>query len=223
MKKTLIFLLLLTISCLFLSGQEKDNFLIAYEDSTKGEYGLYGYQSIGGKIVIEAQYPHIYTDTLHTTAMVVSKDYGIIAIDRDGNFLLKPFIFDNGPDYLSEGLFRFVENEKMGFADVNCNVVIPAIFDFAEPFGYLDIDREEIVDIDNRPEKGLAQYYRGGYRHFWDPEHWSWKGWEETGYVNKSGIQFSKITKLIDGKREAWTVGGEHVLLDEKGEITHIF
>lgn len=56
--------------------------------------------------------------------------------DRKGTFLYKPFLYDNGPDYFSEGLRRLVKNGKVGFADRNGKIVIPAEHDFASPFNY---------------------------------------------------------------------------------------
>lgn len=219
-------LILACICMMYLSActhtQKTSDYLIAFEDSTKGEHGLYGYKTPDGKIVIEAQFPFVYTDTLYTTAMVGNESYTPIAIDRNGNFLLKPFIFDNGPDYLSEGLFRFEENGKMGFADKDCNIIIPAQFDFAGPFGQIPEYGKILGDKDGeiiREEMGLAEYYIGGYMEPVDDEHWIWAGWKESGYVNKSGQRFSKISHLIDGKREAWTTDGKQVFLNQKGEI----
>jgi hypothetical protein len=64
----------------------------------------------------------------------IATEKGWFAIDRKKNILLQIFIYDNGPDYISEGLFRFVENGKMGFANPKGKVVIPAAYDFVWPF-----------------------------------------------------------------------------------------
>ena len=66
-------------------------------------------------------------------AHIVTKD-GWVAIDKKKKVLYKPFIFDNGPDYVQEGLLRFVENDKMGFVNEAGKKVIPAEFDFVFPF-----------------------------------------------------------------------------------------
>ena len=43
--------------------------------------------------------------------------------------------FDNGPDYVSDGLFRIVgKNSKIGFADTCGAIVIPPVFSYATPF-----------------------------------------------------------------------------------------
>ncbi|MBN8220198.1 MAG: WG repeat-containing protein [Spirochaetes bacterium] len=59
---------------------------------------------------------------------------GWVAIDKNKKLLYTPFIFDNGPDYVKEGLLRFVENGKMGFVNEGGKKVIPAQFDFVFPF-----------------------------------------------------------------------------------------
>lgn len=79
----------------------------------------------------------------HGVAHIVTQD-GWIAINRKKQVLYKPFIYDNGPDYVSEGLLRFVENGKMGFVNEAGKKVIKAQFDFVYPF-----------------EKGTARFCNG--------------------------------------------------------------
>ena len=60
---------------------------------------------------------------------------GFVAIDRQENVLYEIFPFDNGPDNSSDGLFRILENNKIGFADsATGKVVIKPQFDCAWPF-----------------------------------------------------------------------------------------
>lgn len=77
--------------------------------------------------------------------------------DRKGRFLYYPLSYDNGPDYWEEGLRRYVENGKVGFADKSGNKVLPAKWDFASPFNY-----------------GYAIVYEGGWEKHYDAggEHW---------------------------------------------------
>jgi len=42
--------------------------------------------------------------------------------------------FDNGPDYVSEGLARTVLNGKVGFVNTHLDVVVAPVWDFAYPF-----------------------------------------------------------------------------------------
>lgn len=95
-----------------------------------------GYKNNKGDIVIAlGKYERCFTDTLKTYAIVVKPTIGFVAIDRMENVLYKIFPFDNGPDYPSEGLFRILENNKIGYADsTSGKVVIKPQFDCAWPF-----------------------------------------------------------------------------------------
>lgn len=64
-----------------------------------------------------------------------SKTFGL-AYNRKGEVLYAPYLFDNGPDYLEEGLIRFVENGKIGFVDRFGKKAIKAQWDWASPFEY---------------------------------------------------------------------------------------
>jgi hypothetical protein len=66
-------------------------------------------------------------------AHILTRD-GWVAINRKKKVLYRPFIYDNGPDYVQEGLLRFVENGKMGFVNEAGKKVIKAQFDFVFPF-----------------------------------------------------------------------------------------
>ena len=57
-----------------------------------------------------------------------------LCLDAGGHVLLRPFIYDNGPDDFSEGLARFTEAGRTGFFDTKCRKVIPALYDSALPF-----------------------------------------------------------------------------------------
>ncbi len=61
-------------------------------------------------------------------------DIGFAAIDSNGNFLFEVFPYDNGPDYPSDGLIRILEKGKIGYADLEGNIVIPPMFECAYPF-----------------------------------------------------------------------------------------
>ncbi len=106
-----------------------------------------GVKDGSGKIIIPADYTALSEsdgDTINGQiiflidpkkrgdALVLITPYS--AFNRKGEFLFTPFFFDNGPDYISEGLFRIVKNNKIGFADREGNVVIPPNFGFATPF-----------------------------------------------------------------------------------------
>lgn len=55
-------------------------------------------------------------------------------VNRDGLLRVVPSI-DNGPDYVVGGLVRYVGPDgKVGFVDQRLAIVVPARFDWAEPF-----------------------------------------------------------------------------------------
>ncbi len=58
-----------------------------------------------------------------------------VVIDRKKTVLYDIFIYDNGPDYASEGLFRVIKNGKIGYANAKTYaLVIEPQFDCAFPF-----------------------------------------------------------------------------------------
>jgi len=95
--------------------------------------GLYGFMDQHDRVVIDAQYPAAMEFSEFGIAAVADSS-GWTYIDTQGNMLIRPFIYDNGPDYFSEGLSRFIENEKIGFFNESGHVVIEAQWDFAYPF-----------------------------------------------------------------------------------------
>lgn len=79
--------------------------------------------------------------------IIVYKDSaGTVYVDSKGNELdYRPFIFDNGVDYVSEGFVRIVDKDgKMGYADSLGHVVIKPQFFFVEPWhnGYGRVAKE---------------------------------------------------------------------------------
>lgn len=75
------------------------------------------------------------TDTIRKYGFVLTEsDSRLIAIDKSGKELFEAYIFDNGPDYTQEGLFRIMKNGKVGFANEEGQVVIPPQFACAFPF-----------------------------------------------------------------------------------------
>ena len=85
-------------------------------------------------IIPFGEYELCYTDTIKTIGFVLAQG-GVLAIDKCNRFLFKVFIFDNGPDYIREGVFRIIgTNQLIGFADMNGKVVIPPQFEFVRPF-----------------------------------------------------------------------------------------
>ena len=129
-----LFTIAVTFSVMSISamGQPKQNVLHLISDSTKGEYG---YANAKGDIVIPlGKYNTCYTKRFDDFAIVWSNENGLIGIDRKENVLFHVFIFDMGPDYTSNGLFRIEVDGKIGYANLHGRIVIPPEFDCAYPF-----------------------------------------------------------------------------------------
>jgi hypothetical protein len=102
-----------------------------------------------GKIIVPAQFKvfsyledgevvageTIYFDGFRKDEQKEKNAWGYV-YDKKGNFLYRPFFYDNGADYLSEGVRRFVKNGKVGFVDRNGAVIIKPEHDFVSPFNY---------------------------------------------------------------------------------------
>jgi hypothetical protein len=58
---------------------------------------------------------------------------GVYFVNRSGR-TARAVMYDNGPDYLAEGLARTQRNGKMGFVNVQLDEVVPPVWDFASPF-----------------------------------------------------------------------------------------
>ncbi len=95
-----------------------------------------------------------------------------VAVTRRKKILYEVFNYDNAPDEFQDGLHRFIENGKMGFANKKGQKVIPAQFDFVFPF-----------------EKGKAKFCnecvpeKRGEMNFYDPKKGKWGEVDKTGKI----------------------------------------
>jgi len=133
-KFNLLFIItFLIINC----SPDQHNYLIKiYERNSDGAGVPSGYVNAKGDTVVPiGKYFYCYTDTITNIGFVIEKEAGrIIAIDRNANELFEVFKFDNGPDYIRDGLFRIIKNGKIGYANENGDVVIEPQFECAFPF-----------------------------------------------------------------------------------------
>jgi len=73
--------------------------------------------------------------TTDSLAMEQTGDGKWVIMDSKKTTLYQVFVYDNGPDYPSEGLIRVVKNGKIGYADAKTYaIVIEPQFDCAYPF-----------------------------------------------------------------------------------------
>ncbi len=94
-----------------------------------------GYINANGDTIIPVgKYLYCYTDTLRDLAIVTRKSGKTIGIDRNDRELFEVFWYDNGPDPVTEGLFRIVKKGKIGYANEQGEVVIAPQYACAFPF-----------------------------------------------------------------------------------------
>jgi len=128
---------------------------------------------------------------------------GFVAIDRDGKRLFTVFPFDNGPDYPSEGLFRIVEDNKIGFANLRGEVVIQPRFSAVRPFhGGLAAFCDNCITV------SYGEY------HAWENGQW--------GFIDTSGniiipAQYDKIIHDFGEVYASVEKDGSQINIDKKG------
>ena len=93
---------------------------------------------------------------------------GFVALDKTGKKLFTIFTYDNGPDYTSEGLFRIIENNKIGYSNEQGQIIIQPKFDAALPF------QNELAGFCLE-----CSHQADGDHSFWSGGKW--------GFINKTG------------------------------------
>jgi hypothetical protein len=161
-----VILLTIALSANISYGQVKKNILHLVHDTINDKYGYLNKK--GDTIVPFGKYSFCFTTKFDKFAIVSLPDKGFIGIDRNENILFNIFVFDNGPDYLSDGLFRIVKNGKIGYADKNGNIIIFPKYDCAYPF------------VKGKANVGTGCEIKN------EGEHWLWTGgvWH---FINKKG------------------------------------
>ncbi len=134
MKTNIIITILLVFISINIHAQ--DNKLYIYWPDFDKDETICGYVDSNGKIVIPAgKYTDIFTAEFDKVAIVKIKGKKeFYAIDRNEKVLFQVFNFGMGPDIISNGLFRIIENGKIGFANMNGEIVIKPRFQFVYPF-----------------------------------------------------------------------------------------
>lgn len=145
----------------------------------------------------------MFPDTSKIDKISYNAEKGFLALDKEGNALFEVYPYDNGPDYPSEGLFRIVEDDKIGFADVLGNIIIPPEFRAVRSF-----------------QENRAAFCEGCTKTA-DGEHWYWSG-GKWGYIDKTGKvviepQFEKVHSFENGKARIEQQGMTY-FIDQNGE-----
>jgi hypothetical protein len=200
-------IIVFTLLSLISKGQLKSNdYLISFFDTSNGREA-YGYKTTKGKVVIPAKYDAVATEKFYTFA-IVADERGWVGINRKDSVILKPCISDNSIGELHEGLFCFLENGKMGFANAQGQKIIPARFDCVYPF-----------------TKGFAAFNVGGFKEEFG-EYWRWKDglW---GYINKKGVividpKFSSFSTDDKQYIKAKTKDGMLLYINSYGQVKKV-
>lgn len=136
------------------------------------------------------------------------ENLGFVAVDKNENTLFIIMNYDNGPDYVSENLIRIIDTNKIGFADLNANVIIPPSFDFALPFqdGLSAVCKGCKVEKENEHSKII-----GG----------KW------GFVNKSGelaieYTYDRIDENFSNGHALVSDGNESYIIDKSGRESDV-
>lgn len=189
---------------------KKNSSLIAYTTESHLETGVpvCYLNEQGDTIVPYGKYKFCQTDTIRNIGLVYENKQNarIVCIDNQGKELFYVFKYDNGPDYVREGLFRIMDKDGLiGFADTLGNVVIKPQFKFATPF-----------------ENGKAQTTTSGKAND-DGEHsfWASDGWELVGHNGTKMMRYTAVRNGTDLK------GLRIALFDKQGkkaqEISYIY
>lgn len=135
MKTNIIITMLLVFISMNIYAQD-DKLYIYYYPNFEAVDATLGYVDSSGKVIIPAgKYPYLFTDVFDKIAFVLLKDKkGVYAIDRNEKVLFQVCSFEIGPDIISNGLFRIIENGKIGFANMEGEIVIKPRFQFVYPF-----------------------------------------------------------------------------------------
>ncbi len=96
-----------------------------------------GYVNLAGDTIIPiGKYLVCWDDTIKNFGIVYgeSDSVGLIAIDPAGHLLYEVYRYDNGPDWVEDGLFRIIRNGKIGYADEDGMIKIKPQFACADQF-----------------------------------------------------------------------------------------
>lgn len=115
------------------------SYLLRVFDGEWYELGIpCGYVSNKGDTVIPiGKYSICWSDTIRSFGIVTGSgptQSKFIGIDQQERLLYEIHYYDNGPDWLEEGLFRIMRNGKIGYADKNGFIQIEPQFECASQF-----------------------------------------------------------------------------------------
>ena len=201
MKTNIITIILLVFISINICAQ--DNKLYIYWPDFDKDETICGYVDSNGEIVIPAgKYPNIFTAEFDKIAFVLLKDKkGVYAIDRSEKILFQICSFEFCPDIISNGLFRIIENGKIGFANMNGEIVIKPNWEFIFPF----------------QENGLAIFCEKGNWIWIDKEHRKFSGGKWGAMDTKGNIVIPAM--YDDGKENYLKKDGKWYKVKRFGDL----
>jgi hypothetical protein len=100
---------------------------------TTGKHEVWGYKDLDGTVAIPPRYVVAEPFSAQGLAAVADSS-GWQYIDTTGATVIRPFIVDNAPDPFRDGLARFEIDGQFGFFDSTGTILIPARYDYVNPF-----------------------------------------------------------------------------------------
>ena len=202
MKTNIIITTLLLFISMNIYAQD-DKLYIYYYPNFEDVDATLGYVDSSGKVIIPAgKYPYLFTDVFDKIAFVLLKDKkGVYAIDRSEKVLFQVCSFELGPDIISNGLFRIIENGKIGFANMNGKIVIKPNWGFIFPF----------------QENGLAIFCEKGNWIWIDKEHRKFSGGKWGAMDTKGNIVIPAM--YDDGKENYLKKDGKWYKVKSSGDL----
>ena len=106
-----------------------------YENDEEGMGTPTGYINQKGDTVVPlGKYQFLFTDTVKQMAIVYTQDNRCIGINKNEEELFEVYWFDNGPDYVQDGLFRIKKGDKIGFANEAGEIIVEPKYKCTYPF-----------------------------------------------------------------------------------------
>lgn len=172
--------------------------LSTFEDPT----GLIGFRDAKGGVAISPRFRFAYQFSPEGVAAVIDDD-GAAFIDVHGTVLARAFLYDNGPDYFTEGLARVVQNDKVGFVSRRGRIVIEPRFRYASAFCH---GRAAVCE-GCQPDHSEPAFMQGG----------RW------GFIDRRGrlvvpMKFDEVQPFEGDHAEA-VLAGKKVLIDPQGRL----
>ena len=202
MKINIIITILLVFISMNMYAQDNKLYIYYYPNFEAVDATL-GYVDSSGKVIIPAgKYPYLFTDVFDKIAFVLLKDKkGVYAIDRSEKVLFQVCSFELGPDIISNGLFRIIENGKIGFANMNGKIVVKHNWGFIFPF----------------QENGLAIFCEKGNWIWIDKEHRKFSGGKWGAMDTKGNIVIPAM--YDDGKENYLKKDGKWYKVKSSGDL----